>query len=111
MRDIISKVLLAETEGKKIVESAKADVELILAEARDKARELTSRIRRETQVEIDQLEQESIRTIQQEKQSQLAGFVAVIEAQFPLEQPVRQQAISTGIKCICDFDGGEKKLE
>ena len=111
MKEIIAKVMQAETEGKNIVEAAKAEAEQVLLDSRGKAQEFTNRIRRETQIEISKLDEESLWALQQEKQSCLARWVAEIEAQFPLDQPARQQAVIAGIKCICDFDGEEKEPE
>lgn len=101
MREIITKVMEAETEGRKIVEAAKNDAARILLASREKAREFTNRIRRDTQIEIDQMTEASVGIVQQEKQACLARATENINARIPLDQPARQQAVIAAIRCIC----------
>ncbi|MEI6166243.1 MAG: hypothetical protein WCS52_03530 [bacterium] len=97
MREIIAKILGAEAEGKKIVETAKMEAEHILAEARVKGQETSDRLRKETQLEITRALEECTKAIQQEEESALARASGDMSALFPLDQPAREQAVLAGL--------------
>jgi vacuolar-type H+-ATPase subunit H len=100
MREVIAKILEAEAEGKRIVAAAKSEADRIMSDARDQAREETSRLHKDTQIEIDRMVEESSKAIEQERKSALARAIIDIAVQFPIDMPALSEAVLTGVQCV-----------
>jgi len=97
MREVIAKVLEAESEAKRITDAGEIEAGRITAEARRKACDLRDRIRGESQAGIARLQADSSRDAGKEKQDRLARYAADIESRIKLDSSAREQAVMTAL--------------
>ena len=101
MRDVIQRVIAAEAEAKKMVQSARSEAEQILSAAQSQAQAITAMARREAQLEAGAMLAAATRDAALTKQSRLASFAAEIENQVHLDAVTRQQAVAVVVRCVC----------
>lgn len=104
MRDVIQKVMAAETEAKQLVQAARAEAEQLLTAARTKAREIVEQSRHASREETEKILAEADATAQREKSEQLTRTNAEIRAAIRLDEKTRQAAVAAGLRAICGGD-------
>ncbi len=100
MRDVIQKIIAAESEAKLLVEEAKTEAERILSEAQKKGQEIIDRAREEAFSEAERLVEAAVEGAEREKQDRLAQIAAEIERDIQLDQERREWAVEGVIRCV-----------
>jgi vacuolar-type H+-ATPase subunit H len=101
MNEVIARVMEAEAEARRIVDAARTESDRILSAARDEARQLSARIRKDTQTEADRLMEESIGAARQKKQTGLTRYAAELDARLPLAPSTEESAVAAALMCVC----------
>jgi vacuolar-type H+-ATPase subunit H len=101
MRDVIQKIIATENEAKAIVETARAEADRILSDARKKGQDIVERARREACFEAERIVAAAVEAAEQGKEKRLAHAAAEIESQIQLDQNSRQWAIEGVVRCVC----------
>lgn len=108
MHEVIARVMEAEAEARRIVGEAKAEADRILSVARDEARQLSVRVRKDTQSEADRLVEKSVQTARQEKEDELARYSRELEARLPLDASSQVSAVTLALECVCNPEPVQK---
>ena len=101
MRDVVRKMVEAEGEAERTVETARAEADRLLAEARRQAHEILECGRREARAEADQIVQKACDEAERERKERLAEAVAGIEAAVRLDEGARQAAAEAVVRRVC----------
>jgi vacuolar-type H+-ATPase subunit H len=101
MRDVIQKIIATENEAKAIVETARAEADRILSDARKKGQDIVERSRREARVEADRIVEAAVEKAERERENRLAHAAAGIESQIQLDQNSSQWAVEGVVRCVC----------
>lgn len=103
MRDVIQKVLLAETEAQRLLVEARLEAERIEAQARQEAEVIDARIQGEGRVEAERILEEAIRGGELEKQERLERATLEIRDQVRLPAALKQRAVEQVVRCVCGW--------
>ncbi len=101
MNDVIRKVVQAEDEARRLVEEARAAADLIVAGARNKARQLTEDTRLQTKTGVEQLLATADREARLEKQRRVDAVAAGLDGRFRPDSAARQGAVDAAVRCVC----------
>ena len=101
MRDVIHKVIGAEAEAKRIVESARAEAERIIAQTRTEAQKLAAESAEKTGMAVQELLNAVVHQAELEKQQQLISIAAELETAIHVDPEAMHRAIESSIHCVC----------
>jgi vacuolar-type H+-ATPase subunit H len=101
MRDVIHKVIGAEAEAKRIVESARAEAEQTIARTRTEAQKLAAESAEKTRMAVQELLTAVVRQAELEKQQQLLSIAAEFQTAIHVDPEAMHRAIESSIHCIC----------
>lgn len=101
MQDVIQRIIAAESEARRIVESAKSEADRILSDAQKKGHDIIEQARTRALLESDEIVKAAVKKAEQEKQLHLADAVIEIEKQIRLEPRTKQLAVEGVIRCVC----------
>ncbi len=101
MRDVIQKIIATENEAKAVVETARAEADRILSDARKKGQDIVERARQEASGEAESIVEASVEAAEREKEHRIAHAAAEIESQIQLDQNSRQWAVEGVVRCVC----------
>jgi V/A-type H+/Na+-transporting ATPase subunit G/H len=101
MQDVIQKIIATETEAKTIVETARAEAEQILLDARKIGQDMIERARQEVRIEAERIIEDAVKEAEQEKKKLLARAFGEIEGQIRLDHARRQWAVEGVVRCVC----------
>jgi vacuolar-type H+-ATPase subunit H len=100
MREIIQKIIAAESEAKLAVEAARVEADRVLSNAQKDGHEVVERARQEVLIEAERIVEAAIETAERGKQLRLADAAAEIEKQIQLEPAIKKWAIEGVVKCV-----------
>ncbi|MBM4017447.1 MAG: hypothetical protein FJ288_03820 [Planctomycetes bacterium] len=100
MRDVIRKMVEAETEAKRIVGEAQAQAERLLADARGEAHALMERSRQESQAEAARISDAAAQEAERLRQERLARELAAVDAQSRLDPATLQAAAEAVVRVV-----------
>lgn len=101
MRDVIQKVIAAETEAKGAIEAARIERERILSDARKKADNIADQALRDTHIETERITASAEEAAEREKQESLARIAAGIESEVQLDRNRRKQTVEEIVRYVC----------
>lgn len=101
MRDVIQKIIAAESEAKLIVDKAKAEADHILSDAQKKGQDMIDRAREEALFEAERIIEAAIEGAEREKQDRLARIAAEIERDVQLGEDRKERAVEGVVRCVC----------
>lgn len=101
MQDVIQRIIAADSEARRIVESAKDEADRILSDAQKKGRDIVEQARARALLESEAIMTAAAKKAEQEKQLRLAEAVIEIEKQIRLEPRTKKWAIEGVIRCVC----------
>ena len=101
MREVIEKIIATEGEAKLIVESAKTEADRMLAEAREKGRDIVEKARQEALVEAGKLMEAAVESAEQEKVRRLADAAVEVQKQIQLDEVTKKSAVEGVVRCVC----------
>ena len=101
MRDEIQKVITTEGEARLLIETAQAEADRIISEARRIGQVTDEQARQDALNESEKILDVAIETAESEKQRRLADAAIDIERQIRLEPSTRQWALEEVIRCLC----------
>ena len=107
MRDVIRKLVDAESEARRMVDAARVEADRIAADARHAAEELAARSRRDARREAEEVVETATREALRIKRERLAHASAAIEAEVGVDSAVRQGLIDAAVRHVCGQSGGE----
>lgn len=100
MRDVIGRVIEAETGAKRILATAQADADRILADAKKSAAERAALIDQDTKLQGEQLIETTLQAARQEKEARLVKITDDLKTQTRLDDSARQHAIEFAIRRV-----------
>jgi len=100
MRDVIQKMVEAESQAKRAHDEAVTEAERLVAEARQKAKALLHQAEEEARTEAARIIEEARQAAEREKQERLAKAVSEIENQVRLDETVRLAATEAVVRCV-----------
>ncbi len=103
MRDVIQMIMATENEAKTMVESARAEAERIMSEARKKGQDLIERARQEARLEGQQIVRAALEVAELEKEKNLALIRAQIARDIQLDDDSRRSAVEGIVRCVCEL--------
>lgn len=103
MRDVIQRILQAESEAKHLLEQARQEAERIETQARNEAQEIEADVQRELQTEAGRILEETARRAEQEKHELLDRATRDIEEQVQLPEILKKKAVQEVIRCVCGW--------
>ncbi len=101
MRDVIQKVMAAETEAKRLVEEARAEADRILSDARRKGQDTAARAYQEAGAEADRIVAAAIDAAEKEKQENLARAAAEMASRIGFDEPASQRVVDWIVRHVC----------
>lgn len=108
MREVIQKVIAAETEAKQLVQAARTEADQLVTNARLQARDLVEQAHRETRLEAETILAAAETEAGHEKTERLARATAEINTSFRLDETAARQAADAALRCVCGFSGRTK---
>ena len=103
MREVIQKVIEAEIQAKRLVETSQAEAEAILSTARRQSQELVARVEKEARLEAERIVEAGALEAEREKNERLGRAAAETETQVRLEGPAQQRAVESVVRCVGGF--------
>src|ERR1700739_1201067 len=100
MRDVIEKVMAAETAGRHLVETAKKDAGQILGNARSQSRLLVGRAGRESRLEAEQILAKAADEARREKAESLARAADEVKTEVHLGEATKQRLVKAVVRCL-----------
>ena len=101
MRDVVQKVIATESEARGIVETARAEADRILSEARKKGQDTVEQARQAAFAEAGRIVETAVAEAEREKQGLLVQAAAEIERDIRLNEADSEWAIEGVIGCVC----------
>jgi vacuolar-type H+-ATPase subunit H len=100
MRDVIQKMLEAETEANRIAQSADAEAERLVAEARAETQAAAQRAREAAKAEAERIVAAAVEEAEREKTERLATATAEIEVSVRLDDAVLGGAVEAVVRAV-----------
>jgi vacuolar-type H+-ATPase subunit H len=101
VREVIRRVIEAEDEGRRLVESARAEAERTVADARKRARDSAEAEGRAAQAEAARIVAEAVAAAGERKRSDLASIAETVETETRMPPAARQSAVEAVVRCVC----------
>lgn len=97
MRDVIQKIIATETEARQRVQTARAEAERILSDARKRAQALVVDAGQTARLDAEKMLATALQAAETEKKERLAHIAAEVETQISIDNTTVQQAIAAVI--------------
>ena len=101
MREIIAKVMAAESEAERLLASARETAERIRSQALRDSRSLTDRIQARVQNEGEQLLADSARATDLERDASLRRFADNLTSRFHLDAADEAGVVQDAVRSVC----------
>ena len=101
MRDVIQKVIAAETDAKQLVQAARIEADQLLTNARLQARGLVELAHREARLETETILAAAEAEAGRDKAERLARATAEIQSNLRLDGATARQAVEAALRCVC----------
>lgn len=100
MQNVIGKVISAEAEARRLVETAQKEADQILADARSRSRELLERTRQESRLEAEKTLALAAGDAEREKTESLARAADEIKNNIHFNGTRLQTAVEAAVRCL-----------
>jgi len=104
MREVIQKMVAAESEAKRVLQAATAEAEHILADARRQAQGLLEQSRRDARAEAARVVEAAAQEADREKKELLVKEIAAVEAETRLDDATRRAAVEAVVRVVSGQD-------
>lgn len=101
MRETIQRVMAAEDQARRLVESAREEVEAYLVDCRRRARELAQHTEREARQAGAEILEAAAEEARREREDRIRKASAEIEATIRLDEAVAREAAEAIVRCVC----------
>jgi vacuolar-type H+-ATPase subunit H len=104
MREVIQKMVEAESEAKRVLQAATAEADHVLADARRQAQGLLEQSRREARAEAARTVEAAVQQAEREKKDLLAKEIVAVETETRLDDATRRAAVEAVVRVVSGQD-------